>query len=523
MILLRKSHNVFKKYHNVYEKCYLRFASTNLTGWKSTVGLEIHAQIATKSKLFSGASTNFSSPINSCVSLFDCAIPGTMPVLNKKCVEAGVLTALALSCKINDISTFERKHYFYPDLPAGFQITQQKNPLAVNGEIKFLVFNPDKHKEPYSTTSKIKQVQLEQDSGKSLHNELVGSLIDLNRAGIPLMELVFEPDLTDGEEAAALVKELCLILEILGTCSCKMEEGALRVDANVSISKVDAPLGIRTELKNIGSIRAVCNAIDYEIKRQISILEAGGKVINETRSWDSVSKKTILMREKEDKHDYRFMPEPNLPPLHLCVNENTENKYNLVNVSSLKKQLPKLPEEIRRTLLEDFGITSYTTIAVMNDLALIQLFDNILKENKDRNPQLVGQVLVSEILAFLQKYELDFTFCENNRSYIGELIDLLQTKIINYLIFRKILDIFINEPEKRPRQIVEENNWFLISDDKKLEKVCLEIIEKNPKIVRRYKAGKRKEFRKLLHHVAENTNDCADMVKATKIMTKLLT
>ncbi|XP_053971031.1 glutamyl-tRNA(Gln) amidotransferase subunit B, mitochondrial [Hylaeus volcanicus] len=524
-MLLRKRECIFvKKFYNNIQNWYqLRHTSTNLSEWKPTIGLEIHAQIATKSKLFSGASTNFQSPINSCVSLFDCAMPGTMPVLNKKCVEAGVLTALALSCKVNDVSMFERKHYFYPDLPAGYQITQHKNPLAVNGEIEFMVFNPGVHKKPYMKSSKLKQIQLEQDSGRSFHFEDIGkNLIDLNRAGIPLIELVFEPDLSDGEEAAALVKELCLILQMLETCSCKMEEGSLRVDANVSISKHNAPLGTRTELKNIGSTRAVSNAIDYEIRRQISILEAGGKITNETRAWDPAHKKTILMREKEDNHDYRFMPEPNLLPLRLHVNESIENKYNLIDVSSLKKYLPELPGQIREKMMKDLCVTPNLTIAIMSDLELLNLYLDILKGGKDRNAQTVAQILMSEVLAFLNRHKLELKFCTNNRHYIEEIIDLFQAKVINFIIIRKLLDKWPSELEKMPTQIIRENDWYSISDQKELEKICLETLEKYPKLVKKYKAGNTKVYKKILHEVVKITNERADMAEATKILTRLL-
>ncbi|KAK1118805.1 hypothetical protein K0M31_014802 [Melipona bicolor] len=521
-MLLSKNISMFiKKYHkNISKKC-IRFISGNIEEWKSTIGLEIHAQISTKSKLFSGAPTNFNNPINSCVSLFDCAIPGTMPVLNKKCVEAGVLTALALSCEVNAVSMFERKHYFYSDLPAGFQITQQKKPLAIGGKIKFNVFKTGVHKQPYSKSSKIKQIQLEQDSGKSLHNEGVGrSLIDLNRAGIPLMELVFEPDLTNGEEAAALVKELCFILQLLGTCSCKMEEGALRVDANVSISKSNAPLGIRTELKNISSLSAINHAIDYEIKRQISILQKGGEVINETRAWDPLSKKTVLMREKEEKHDYRFMPEPNLPPLHLYVNRNVQNTYNLIDVPSLKEQLPELPEQIRQNLLK--SLTPDTLAAITSDLEWYLLFCDIIKNGKHREPQLVAKIFISEILSLLDKYNLDFTFCISNQKYIEELIDLIQAEIINQPTFKKLLSELLNKPNKMPKQIVEENNWFIISDEKELEMICLEILKTNPNLVKQYKAGRKKVFKKFLHKTFLLTEQRADMAKTSKIMTRLL-
>ncbi|CAL7936272.1 unnamed protein product [Xylocopa violacea] len=512
-----------KRYHrNIYKECRKHFISTDLKQWKPTVGLEIHAQISTKSKLFSGASTNFNSPINSCVSLFDCAIPGTMPILNKKCVEAGVLTALALSCKVNAVSLFERKHYFYSDLPAGFQITQQKKPLAVNGEIKFVVFRPGVCKQPYTMSSKIKQIQLEQDSGRSLYNEDLGrSLVDLNRAGIPLMELVFEPDLTNGEEAAALVKELCFTLRLLGTCSCKMEEGALRVDANVSISKPGAPLGTRTELKNIGSISAVNHAIEHEINRQISILEAGGQVLNETRAWSPVDKKTVIMREKEERHDYRFMPEPNLPPLQLHINENTENKYNLIDVRSLKEQLPELPAQIRQTL-QDHGLTPFAFVAITSNVELFLLYHDILSNGKHREPQLVAKLFISEVLPFLKDHNLKLSFCVSNQKYIEESIDLVQAEVINQSTLKKVLNKLLSEPSKMPKQIVEENNWFTLSNEKQLEMICLKVLEKNPKLVRKYKRGNTKTFKKFLHEVVLFTGGLADMRKVSKIMIRLL-
>ncbi|XP_060811129.1 glutamyl-tRNA(Gln) amidotransferase subunit B, mitochondrial isoform X2 [Bombus pascuorum] len=521
MLIYKRISNFIKRYYkNTYKKFCVRFISTNLE-WKPSVGLEIHAQISTESKLFSGSSTNFNHPVNSCVSLFDCAVPGTMPVLNKKCVEAGVLTALALSCEVNAVSMFERKHYFYSDLPAGFQITQQRKPLAVNGEIKFNVFKPGLHKKSYSKSSKLKQIQLEQDSGRSYHNEVLGrSLIDLNRAGIPLMEFVFEPDLTSGEEAAALVQELCLILHLLGTCSCKMQEGALRVDANVSISKPNAPLGVRTELKNIGSVNALNRAVNYEIERQISILQKGGQVINETRAWNPVNKNTILMREKEDKHDYRFMPEPNLPPLYLHIKRNVQNKYNLIDVPFLKEQLPELPEQIRKNLLQ--GITPDTLAGVTGNFDLFLLFCDILKNGKHLDPQLVAKLFISEVLAFIDEHNLNLTFCVNNQKYIEELMDLVQAKVINRQILRKLLNELVNKPNKMPKQIVEENKWFMISDEKELELICSEILKTNPQLVKKYKAGKRRIYKSFLRKAAILTEDCADMVKVSKIMTRLL-
>ncbi|XP_029669271.1 glutamyl-tRNA(Gln) amidotransferase subunit B, mitochondrial [Formica exsecta] len=491
--------------------------------WKSIVGLEVHAQIATESKLFSSASTDFARPTNSCVSFYDCAIPGTLPVLNRKCVESAVLTGIALSCRLNETSLFERKHYFYADLPAGFQITQQGQPIAVNGEIKFHVFTPGIHKSPYLKSSKIKQIQLEQDSGKSLHDENVArSLIDLNRAGIPLMEFVFEPDLVDGEEAAALVKELVLTLQLLGVCNGKMEEGALRVDANVSVNNRDDELGVRTEIKNIGSVRAVAAAIKYEINRQISILEAGNEIFNETRAWDAVNKITIPMREKEDKEDYRFMPETNLPPLRIHVREDLPNENNLIDAVILKRQLPELPEQIRQRLKNIFKISPEIIVSLMSDFALLQLFDGIIRKDNNREPGLVSKFLVMDLLSFLHKNKLTVEFCMPHENFIGHLIDLLQNKIVNLITARKILHEIISDPKKSPKEIVEERNWFLISDEKRLEELCLEIIEKNPKIVSGYKNGKKKLFNALLGEMAKITEQRADMALVTKIMEKLL-
>ncbi|XP_031828233.1 glutamyl-tRNA(Gln) amidotransferase subunit B, mitochondrial [Nomia melanderi] len=526
MLLSRRS-CIVRKYHKDIPKQCTNFTSKITetppeSVWTPTIGLEIHAQMATNSKLFSGAGTNFNSPINSSVSMFDCAIPGTMPVLNKKSVEMGILTALALSCQINPVSMFERKHYFYSDLPAGFQITQHKKPLATNGIISFMVFNPQISGNAYIKSSKIKQIQLEQDSGRSYHNEDLGmSLIDLNRAGLPLMELVFEPDLSTADEAAALIKELTLVLQSIGTCSCKMEEGALRVDANVSVSKNDASLGTRTEIKNIGNTHAVRNAVQYEIQRQINILNNGGEIVNETRAWDAIEKKTIIMREKEENHDYRFMPEPNLPLLRIHVDQNEENKYNLINASSLKKQLPELPHTLRNMMIAH-DIKYPIIAAIMSSSEVLQLFLELTKRNKNCNQQLIAEVIISRLLGFIQHNDKDIKFLMDNIDFMDDLIDLLQQKLVNYNRLQSVLEIWIEQPELRPRQIVEQNNWFMISDPNELQKLCLDVIEKNPKIVAKYKRGKVKLFKRLIHEAVKVSNDCADMQKLTQIMTKLL-
>lgn len=418
------------------------------------VGLEIHAQILTKSKLFSGAASNFASPVNSNVALFDAAIPGTLPVLNKKCVEAGIKTALALSCKINSISMFDRKHYFYADLPSGYQITQQRAPLAHKGTFTFPVFVPGITKIPYEKTVGLTQLQLEQDSGKSLHDEYAGrSLVDLNRAGVPLMELVFEPDLENGEEAAALVKELIIILTRLETCSCKMEEGALRVDANISVHKVGNPLGIRTEVKNIGSIRGVALAVQYEIQRQTELLSRGQRIHNETRSWDAVSRKTIAMRDKEVLQDYRFMPEPNLPPLHLKTKDNKNARQGLLDVCEIQKTIPELPKETRHRLMNDFQLKHENAIILVNEDILLKYFLSIMTEKPTRSSKNVINILLNEILGICNKNKLTLEESGIGAKSIGEIVDLIENETINLHLAILIIEKMFKFPKVSPSEV----------------------------------------------------------------------
>ncbi|KAK7865001.1 hypothetical protein R5R35_000026 [Gryllus longicercus] len=491
--------------------------------WQSVVGLEIHAQISSRSKLFSGASTNFGSPVNCNVSFFDAATPGTLPVLNRSCVEAAVLTALALSCKINAVSLFDRKHYFYADLPAGYQITQQRAPIAEDGKLQFQVYTPSIHKKPYLKSSRIKQLQLEQDSGKSLHDSIEKSLVDLNRAGVPLMELVFEPDLEDGEEAAALVKELCLILLRLNTCSCKMEEGALRVDANVSVHQPSEPLGTRTEIKNIGSIRGVANAIQFEIQRQINILNKGGVVINETRSWDPVYKQTLPMRDKEEKQDYRYMPEPNLPPLRLLIEGQLipKDAKNLVNVTELQNRIPELPEETRRKLIKQYGLSSESAIQLVNEDQLLQHFIEIMKL-EGRDAQMIVNILLIHLLTTLNKNKLSLEKCSVTSATLGEIVDLLQEGRINLLIAKKVLNEVVIGNSKSPSLIVEERKWIQITDEDEITKICADVLKNNQKMVEQYRNGKTKLFDAFVGLVAKHTDQRANMEVVVKKLKMLL-
>ncbi|KAJ6640571.1 Glutamyl-tRNA(Gln) amidotransferase subunit B, mitochondrial [Pseudolycoriella hygida] len=436
--------------------------------WDSVVGLEIHAQIASNSKLFSGAAINFGAPPNVCVSDFDAALPGTLPVLNEQCVTSGIQVALALACTIHEVSMFDRKHYFYADLPAGYQITQQRAPLASNGKLGFYVDVPGA-KKPYQKASKLHQLQLEQDSGKSLHDPYEKrSLIDLNRAGVPLMELVFEPDLTNGEEAAALVKELILILLALDACSCRMDKGALRVDANISINKPGEPLGVRTEVKNIGSVRGVANAVDYEIKRQIDIKERGGQIQNETRSWDAITNKTVAMRDKEVLQDYRFMPEPNLPPLRLNVADDQTSA--LINVERLRKTLPELPEQLRNNLVTQYALRLETAIILVNQSGLLQIFIKALEKHPSIPPMKVANFLINHKIS---------------DANLVDLIAMLNNGTINYYLSTLLLQEMFDNPSENPKDIAHKKDLLQIMDPVAVEAICKDVLGKNGDIVRK--------------------------------------
>ncbi|GJQ82714.1 hypothetical protein Trydic_g19724 [Trypoxylus dichotomus] len=485
--------------------------------WQSVIGLEVHAQISSASKLFSGSSTEFNSPVNTNVSLFDSAIPGTLPVLNKRCVEAGVRTALALNCRINPVSYFDRKHYFYADLPAGYQITQQRAPLANDGILRFHVYTTGANKKSYLTEARIKQIQLEQDSGRSLHDDYQ-SLVDLNRAGTPLMELVFEPDLKTAEEAAALVKELILILERIETCNCKMEEGALRVDANVSVHKSGTPLGIRTETKNIGSVRGVAGAVKYEIERQIKVLESGGKIVNETRAWDANSKTTVPMRDKEEEQDYRYMPEPNLPPLHIAIGPVEQG---CVNVTQIKSEIPELPEETRNRLKGDFGLTPEQAIILVNESKLQKLFESVLAIQMV-NTKLLANILINDYLGLVYKQKLSLDEVNVSPEYLKDVVVLLTDGTINRNTACLILEKLVNSSEDSPRSIIKRENLEQINTDEEIRKICKDVIEENPKATKQYRGGKAKVFKFFLGAIATKTNQRANMALASAILKELL-
>lgn len=485
--------------------------------WESVVGLEIHAQINAKSKLFSSSASLFNAPTNSQVTYFDAALPGSMPILNRHCIDAGILTALALNCSINKVSTFDRKHYFYPDLPAGYQVTQQFQPLASNGQLKFCVYNTTQTDILYECCAYLKQIQLEQDSGKSFHIEGQRSLVDLNRAGIGLMELVFEPNLKNGSEAAALVRELILILRSIDVCTCDMEEGALRVDANISINRPGEPFGVKTEVKNINSVRFIAKAIDYEINRQIKILESGGFVSNETRAFDYSLRKTVFMRDKETLQDYRFMPEPNLPPIVLFDDSDSDmyGHEDIINIDDLKRKLPPLPSAKRNKLVKEYGISLEAAHRLLNLEGAHLAFEEAAAHVE--NKKILFDFLINNVQHQLNVRKLSFFNCPVTNKQIGDIVKIFEQRIISEATANDILEMLCNGDSRSAAEIVKEYNWYQINEGEELEKLCLQAMKDRPRMVKKYRSlGQRRYMQSLvagLNLIASNRTCIKDAEK----------
>ncbi|XP_071779505.1 glutamyl-tRNA(Gln) amidotransferase subunit B, mitochondrial [Centroberyx gerrardi] len=486
------------------------------------VGLEVHAQIHSSTKLFSGSQVRFQAPPNSMVSFFDASLPGTLPALNRRCVEAAVMTGLALNCTINRKSLFDRKHYFYADLPAGYQITQQRRPIAVDGALTYSHLGGKKRSQVLNKTVRIKQIQLEQDSGKSLHDDHRSqTLIDLNRAGVGLMELVMEPDMSCGEEAAAAVRELQLILQALGTCQGNMSEGQLRVDANVSVHAPGDPLGVRTEVKNINSARYLARAIDYEIQRQTGVLQRGGTVQNETRAYDSKSGQTIPMRDKEGLQDYRFMPEPNLPPL-MVYGDNASlpagvDARQAVVVERIREGLPELPGVKRDRLVHAYAILPEHSFTLVSEDGLVDYFEALVKETKKEPRKVIGWV-TKELLGHLKQQDLSVSQSPVSPSALAELLDLQETGHISSSVAKRVFQEMWGSPGKTALQIVQEQDLGLVSDTAELHSICQRVVDSNPDQVQAVRNGNKKVLNKLMGLVQKETKGRADPVLVRAIL-----
>jgi aspartyl-tRNA(Asn)/glutamyl-tRNA(Gln) amidotransferase subunit B len=429
--------------------------------WEIIIGLEIHAQIVSNSKLFSGSSTLFGSKPTSQVSLVDAAMPGMLPVINEECVRQAVKTGLGLQAKINNTSVFDRKNYFYPDLPQGYQISQFKYPIVGEG----LVTVDFKDKE--SIVVNIERLHLEQDAGKSIHDLSQDySYIDLNRSGVALMEIVTKPDLRSAEEAKAFITKLRTILRYLGTCDGNMEQGSLRADVNVSVRKPGDALGTRCEIKNVNSIRFVGQAIDYEAGRQIEILEEGGVISQETRLFDSALGETRAMRSKEEAHDYRYFPDPDLLPLYL------DDDF----IKKIAIELPELPDQKKARFINDYGLTPYDASILVADRVSSEFFEGVAK---GRDIKLVVNWITGELFAALNRLNLDIANSPITVESLGELIDLISDKTLSGRLAKDVFEIMLDTKEM-PKKIVEENGLSQITDIDSIEAVVNKVILENP-------------------------------------------
>lgn len=443
--------------------------------WEVVIGMEVHAQVIAESKLFSGAAASFGAEPNSQVSLVDAAMPGMLPVLNEYCVEQAIRTGLGLNAKINKTSVFERKNYFYPDLPQGYQISQFLHPIVGKGEIEIDL--PDGSVKTIGIT----RLHLEQDAGKSVHDQHpTKSYVDLNRSGCALMEIVSEPDISSPDEATAYLSKLRMILRYLDTCDGNMEEGSMRADVNISVRKPGAGLGTRCEVKNVNSLKAVQQAIEYEAQRQVEIIEGGGKIDQETRLWDPAKGETRSMRSKEEAHDYRYFPDPDLLPLHVADSW----------IERVRETLPELPDQKKHRFMKDFGLSGYDANVLIAERSRADYFEIVAK---GRDGKMAANWVLNELLGALNKDGKSITDSVIAAGQLGALIDLISDNTISGKIAK---DVFAEmyKSGKDPAAIVEEKGLKQVTDTGAIEKIVDEVIAENPDNVAAYRSGKDKLF-----------------------------
>ena len=434
--------------------------------WEMVIGMEIHAQVTSNAKLFSGASTAFGGEPNSQVSLVDAAMPGMLPVINEECVRQAVRTGLGLNAKINMHSVFDRKNYFYPDLPQGYQISQYKSPIVGEGEV---IIDLDGGK---TATIGIERLHLEQDPGKMLHDRSPSlSYIDFNRCGVALMEIVSKPDIRDAEQAKAYVTKLRSIMRYLGTCDGDMEKGSLRADVNVSVRRPGAPLGTRCEIKNMNSIAFIGQAIEYEARRQIEILEDGGQIEQETRRFDPNKGETRSMRSKEEAHDYRYFPDPDLLPL----------EFGQDFVDALKAKLPELPDQKKARFVADFGLSAYDASVLVAERESALFYETVLDKlaSRARDGKMAANWVINELFGRLNKEGRDITASPVNAEQLAAIVDLIGEGTISGKIAKDLFEIVWQEGGD-PRALVESRGMKQVTDLSAIEKVVDDIIAANP-------------------------------------------
>ena len=439
--------------------------------YEVVIGLEVHAELSTKTKIFCKCPTKFGAAPNTQVCPICMAMPGTLPVLNEKVVEYAVKAGLATNCTISKDSKNDRKNYYYPDLPKSYQISQYDKPLCEHGYIEIDTPNGKKK-------IRLLRIHIEEDAGKLNHDDFGGgSLVDLNRAGVPLIEMVSEPDLSSAAEVESYLKKLKSILEYIEVSDCKMQEGSFRADVNVSVHKPGTPLGTRTEMKNMNSFRSITRGIEYEIERQIDVLESGGKVEQETLRWDDVSGKTFSMRDKEDAQDYRYFPEPDLVAIKLS------DEY----IQNVKENLPELPESRRERYLNEYKMTEKEVGIIVASKYLSDLFEEA--SNICGNRKAVSNWIISDISRILNEKEMEPNEIPLTAEQLAHMVQIIDKGTISSSIAKKVLEELFRNP-REPEDIVKEKGWAQISDEGEIKKIVCEILEANSESVVDYKAGK---------------------------------
>ncbi len=471
--------------------------------YEAVIGLEVHAQLLTETKLFCGCSTKFGAPPNTNVCPVCLGFPGTLPVLNKKAVEFAVLMGLAVNSTINNRSIFARKNYFYPDLPKGYQISQFEEPLCEGGYIEIETDGKVKR-------IGLKRIHIEEDAGKSIHDNSGYTKVDLNRSGTPLIEIVSEPEISSPAEAYEYLKELKKIVTYLGICDGNMEEGSLRCDANVSVRlKGETRLGTRTEVKNMNSFRNVERALDFEIKRQIDLLEEGNKVVQETLLWDADQNQARSMRGKEESHDYRYFPEPDLLPL------SVSDEW----INEISRLMPELPADKKKRFISEYNLPEYDAEILTSDRKIAEYFERAVKVTD--NFKAVSNWIMGEALNVANEMKINFSVFPVKPEYLGELINLIDSKVISGKIAKDVFSEMLSG-NKSPREIVEEKNLIQITDTKQLEKIIREVLEKNMKQAEEFKAGKQKVLGFLVGQVMRLSKGKANPALTNEILRKLL-
>ena len=467
------------------------------------IGLEVHAQVSSNSKLFSGSATKFGAEPNSQVSLIDSAFPGMLPVINKECINQAIRTGLGLNAKINNNSVFDRKNYFYADLPQGYQISQYKNPIVGEGKVLLDM--------PYGTKEiGIERLHLEQDAGKSIHDmDPTSTYVDLNRSGIALMEIVSKPDLRSPDEVNAYIKKLRTIMRYLGTCDGNMQEGSLRADVNVSVRKVgDKKLGTRCEIKNVNSIKFMQMAIEYESNRQVEMLDEGKKIDQETRLFDTKKNETRSMRSKEDAHDYRYFPDPDLLPLKI------EQKL----IDDLKKTLPELPDNKKERFINDYELNSYEANVLISEKDISDYYEEVAKLS---DKKLAATWMMGDLFAMLNDKGLNISNSPISAKNFAELVRSIKSGEISGRIAKEVFEIMVESGEN-PKKIIESKGMKQQSDPKELEKIINEILTKNKDKVDQYKSGKEKLFGFFVGQVMKQSGGKANPQLTNEILKKLL-